>query len=145
MDMSETTTSSYSYTLTRELDAPVENVWAAWTQPDHYAQWSGAVRSSLRMDVRPGGAWQATMSAPDGSEFPLTGSYGEVVENRRLDVAMDLPDGDSTVMAMEFTDLGGQRTRITVSQSCATPEARDGSEQGSGMLLDGLAAYVPTI
>ena len=140
--MSATT---YEYTLTRVLDAPVENVWAAWTQPDHYAQWSGAVRSTLELDVRPGGAWRATMSAPDGSEFPLTGSYGEVVENRRLEVAMDLPGGDSTVMAVDLADLGGQRTRITVSQVCATPEARDGSEQGSGMLLDGLAAYVPTI
>ncbi|TQM06370.1 SRPBCC domain-containing protein [Pseudonocardia kunmingensis] len=145
MNMSETTTPGYSYTLTRELDAPVENVWAAWTQPDHYAQWSGAVRSTIELDVRPGGAWRATMAAPDGSEFPLTGSYGEVVENRRLEVHMDLPGGASTAMAVDLTDLGGGKTRIAVSQTCATEQERDGSEQGSGMLLDGLAAYVPSI
>jgi uncharacterized protein YndB with AHSA1/START domain len=143
MTMSETAT-TYEYTLTRELDAPVENVWAAWTQPDHYAQWSGAVRPSISLDVRPGGAWRATMATPDGSEFPLTGSYGEVVENERLEVIMDLPGGESTVMVVDLTDLGG-KTRIVLSQACATPEARDMSEQGSGMLLDGLAAYVPTI
>ncbi len=141
--MSETAT-TYEYTLTRELDAPVENVWAAWTQPDHYARWSGAVRPSISLDVRPGGAWRATMATPDGSEFPLTGSYGEVVENERLEVIMDLPGGESTVMIVDLTDLGG-KTLIVLSQACATPEARDMSEQGSGMLLDGLAAYVPTI
>lgn len=135
---------THEYTLTRELDAPVENVWAAWTQPEHYTQWSGAVPGSLHMDVRPGGSWRATMATPDGSEFPLTGSYGEVVENERLEVIMDLPGGASTAMVMELAGADS-RTRIVLSQACATPEERDMSEQGSGMLLDGLAAYVPTI
>ena len=144
--MSHTTTApaGYEYTLSRELEAPVENVWAAWTRPEHYAQWSGAVLPSISLDVRPGGAWRATMAIPDGSEFPLTGTYGEVVENQRLEVRMDLPGGGSTLMAVDLTDLGG-RTRILVSQSCATAQERDDSEAGSGMLLDGLAAYVPTI
>lgn len=142
--MSDSATTTYEYTLTRELAAPVENVWAAWTQPEHYAQWSGAVLPTISLDVRPGGAWRATMAAPDGSEFPLTGTYRDVVENERLEVVMDLPGGASTVMAVDLTDLGG-RTRIVLSQTCATPEERDMSEQGSGMLLDGLSAYVPTI
>jgi len=135
---------TYDYTLTRVLDAPVENVWAAWTQPEHYAQWSGAVLPTISLDVRPGGAWRATMATPDGSEFPLTGTYGEVVENERLQVIMDLPGGASTVMAVDLTAEEG-KTRIVLSQECATAEARDMSEQGSGMLLDGLSAYVPTI
>jgi len=143
--MSDTAATTHEYTLTRELDAPVENVWVAWTRPEHYAQWTGAVLPSIEMDVRPGGAWKATMTAPDGAQFPLTGTYGEVVENRRLEVNMDLPGGASTPMAVDLTDLGGGRTRIELSQSCATEEERDGARQGSGMLLDGLAAYVPTI
>ncbi len=142
--MSATAATEYEYRLTRDLDAPVENVWAAWTQPEHYARWSGAVPGSISLDVRPGGAWRATMATPDGSEFPLTGSYGGVVENERLEVIMDLPGGESTAMAVDLTDLGG-KTRIVLSQACATAEARDMSEQGSGMLLDGLSAYVPKI
>ena len=139
--MSET----HGYVLTRVLDAPVEDVWAAWTQPDHYARWSGAVRSSLSMDVRPGGAWRATMAGPDGSEFPLSGTYGDVRENERLEVSMDLPGGASTVMAVDLAPEADGRTRIVVSQECGSPQERDMSEQGSGMLLDGLAGYAPTI
>jgi uncharacterized protein YndB with AHSA1/START domain len=142
--MSDTASTGYAYTLTRVLDAPVENVWAAWTQPEHYAQWSGAVLPSISLDVRPGGAWRATMAIPDGSEFPLTGTYGEVVENQRLEVLMDLPGGASTLMAVDLTDIDG-KTRIVLSQTCATAQERDQAEEGSGMLLDGLAAYVPTI
>src|SRR5918998_4316307 len=133
-----TMSGTYEYTLSREIDAPVENVWAAWTQPEYYAQWSGAVLPSISLDVRPGGAWRATMATPDGSEFPLTGSYGEVVENERLEVRMDLPGGASTLMVVDLTDLGG-KTRIMLSQTCATAEERDMSEQGSGFLLDGLS------
>jgi uncharacterized protein YndB with AHSA1/START domain len=142
--MSETAAAGYPYTLTRELDAPVENVWAAWTQPEHYAQWSGAVLPSISFDVRPGGAWRATMAIPDGSQFPLTGSYGEVIENKRLEVLMDLPGGASTLMALDLTDLDG-KTRIVLSQTCASEQERDQAEEGSGFLLSGLAAYVPTI
>jgi uncharacterized protein YndB with AHSA1/START domain len=142
--MSATASTRYEYTLTRELDAPVENVWAAWTQPEHYARWAGVVPESISMDVRPGGAWRATVVAPDGSQFPLTGSYGKVVENEHLEVIMDLPGGASTAMVMDLSDVDG-KTRLVVSQACATPEERDMSEQGSGMLLDGLSAYVPTI
>lgn len=142
--MTSTAATGHTYTLTRELDAPVENVWAAWTTPEHYARWSGAVLPSISLDVRPGGAWRATMALPDGSEFPLTGTYGEVVENRRLEVLMDLPGGASTLMSVELADVDG-RTRIVLSQTCATAQERDQSEEGSGMLLDGLAAYVPTI
>jgi uncharacterized protein YndB with AHSA1/START domain len=142
--MSGTAATGYAYTLSHELDAPVENVWAAWTRPEHYAQWSGAVLPSISLDVRPGGAWRAVMTTPDGSEFPLTGSYGEVVQNERLEVLMDLPGGATGLMVLDLTDLGG-KTRIVVSQTCATAQERDGAEEGSKMLLDGLAAYVPTI
>jgi uncharacterized protein YndB with AHSA1/START domain len=134
----------HDYALSREIDAPVEKVWTAWTQPEHYAPWFGAPLPTIAMDVRPGGRWQATLVTPDGSEHPLTGSYLDVVENKRLEVAMDVPGAEPAVMAIDLTDLGG-RTRIVISQSCRSAEEREQSEQGSRMLLDGLASYAPTI
>lgn len=136
--MSET----FSYTLNRTLDAPVAKVWAAWTTPDQYARWANAVPGSVNLDVRPGGAWTATMMTPDGGQFPLTGSYAEVVENERLVVGMDVPgQSDQALMTMDL-EPDGDKTRITVSQASGTAEERDMSEQGSNMLLDGLSAFV---
>ncbi|MEU2963860.1 SRPBCC domain-containing protein [Streptomyces ardesiacus] len=133
----------FSYTLTRTLDAPASRVWAAWTTPDQYARWAYAVPGSVEMDVRPGGTWKATMRTPDGTEFPLTGSYAEVAEPRRLTIGMDVPGRpEPATMSLELTEQGPGTTVITLHQTCDTAEERDGAEQGSGMLLDGLTAFL---
>jgi uncharacterized protein YndB with AHSA1/START domain len=133
---------SFAYTLHRTLDAPAAKVWEAWTTPDQYAQWAHAVPGSVSLDVRPGGSWKATMMTPDGSQFPLTGSYTEVVADQRLVVGMDVPGrGEPALMEMDL-ETDGDKTRITLSQACDTAEERDMSEQGSNMLLDGLASFL---
>ncbi|MFL9658892.1 SRPBCC domain-containing protein [Streptomyces sp. PB17] len=135
--------SGFSYTLTRTLDAPASQVWQAWTTPDQYAQWAYAVPGSVEMDVRPGGAWKATMRTPDGAEFPLTGSYIEVAEPRRLTVGMDVPGRpDPAAMTVELAEQGPRNTVITLHQTCDTAAERDGAEQGSNMLLDGLTGFL---
>ncbi|MFD5568272.1 SRPBCC family protein [Streptomyces cadmiisoli] len=132
----------FSYRLTRTLDAPAERVWQAWTTPEQYARWAYAAPGSVEMDVRPGGAWKATMVTPDGGQFPLTGSYLDVAENRRLVVGMDVP-GKSAPAAMTLElDAEDGRTRIVLHQSCDTAEERDMAEQGSTMLLDSLGAFL---
>ncbi|MFI2376274.1 SRPBCC domain-containing protein [Streptomyces sp. NPDC018964] len=137
-----TTDNAFSYHLTRTLDAPVSRVWQAWTTPDRYARWAYAAPGSVEMDVRPGGAWKATMVTPDGGEFPLTGSYLDVAENRLLVVGMDVPGKpEPSVMTVELAEDGG-RTRIALRQTCDTAEERDMAEQGSTMLLDGLTAFL---
>lgn len=137
-----TTDNAFSYHLTRTLDAPVDRVWQAWTTPDRYARWAYAAPGSVEMDVRPGGAWKATMVTPDGGEFPLTGSYLDVAENRLLVVGMDVPGKpEPSVMAVELAEDGG-RTRIALRQTCDTAKERDMAEQGSTMLLDGLTAFL---
>ncbi|MGW8062835.1 SRPBCC family protein [Streptomyces ziwulingensis] len=133
----------HSYTLTRTLDAPAARVWQAWTTPGQYAQWAHAAPGSVALDVRPGGAWKATMRTPDGAEFPLTGTYVEVDEPSHLVIGMDAPGRpDPTLMTLHLAEEGPRNTVITLSQSCATAEERDMAEQGSGMLLDGLTAFL---
>ncbi|MFE4053957.1 SRPBCC domain-containing protein [Streptomyces sp. YIM B13518] len=138
-----TAADGFAYTLTRTLDAPVEQVWRAWTTPERYARWAGAAAGSVEMDVRPGGAWKATMLTPDGGRFPLTGSYLEVAENRRLVVGMDVPGRpEPATMAVDLDERDGRRTQIVLHQTCDTAAERDMAEQGSTMLLDGLGAFL---
>ncbi|WP_320781118.1 SRPBCC domain-containing protein [Streptomyces sp. CRN 30] len=135
--------SGFSYTLIRTLDVPPRRVWQAWTSDEQYARWAGAVEGSVELDARPGGVWKSTMVTPDGARFALTGSYLEVEEGRRLVIGMDAGGTPAAVvMTVELGELSGGRTRITVSQTCATAEERDMAEQGSTVLLDGLGAYL---
>jgi uncharacterized protein YndB with AHSA1/START domain len=135
-----TSTTEFGYTLTRDLGAPADAVWRAWTLPEHYGRWAGA--EQVVLDVRPGGAWSSVMVIPGGSRIPLSGSYTEVVENKRLVIGMNVPGRDEPVlMAVDLAAHGG-RTQITLSQTFDTAEDRDQAEQGSTMLLDGLTAFL---
>ncbi|RKN27336.1 SRPBCC family protein [Micromonospora musae] len=130
----------HDYAITRTLDAPVEKVWAAWTDAESYGQWASA--EEVVLDVRPGGAWSSVMVIPGGARIPLTGSYTEVVPNERLVMGMNVPGRDEPVlMALDLTP-DGDRTKITLSQTFDRAEDRDQSEQGSNMLLDGLTRFL---
>jgi uncharacterized protein YndB with AHSA1/START domain len=138
-----TQANGFSYKLVRTLDAPAVKVWRAWTTAEQYAQWAYAVPGSVEMDVRPGGAWKATMVTPDGGQFPLTGSYLEVAENRLLVIGMDVPGRPApATMAMELDEQDDRHTQIVLRQTCDTAEERDMAEQGSTMLLDSLSAFL---
>ncbi|WP_326598920.1 SRPBCC family protein [Streptomyces sp. NBC_01803] len=139
--MSATTT---GYTVTRELDAPVAEVWDAWTLRERFAQWFGAPLPSVELDVRPGGAWRSTLVAPEGNEYPLTGTYPVVEPRRRLVTAMDIPGQDEpALMDMVLEELdGGRRTRLVIRQECRTAEECAEAEQGTLILLGSLTEFL---
>jgi uncharacterized protein YndB with AHSA1/START domain len=73
--------------LERIVDVSPELVWAAWTQPEHLKQWFAPkpwTVSYCELDLRPGGFSNITMRSPEGQDFPNTGCYLEVIENRKL-------------------------------------------------------------
>lgn len=134
------TTTGFDYVITRTLEAPVEQVWAAWTRADQYGQWASA--EEVALDVRPGGAWSSVMVIPGGTRVPLSGRYTEVVENKRLVIGMSVPGREELVLMTADLAADGDHTRITLSQTLGSVEERDQSEYGSNMLLDGLTAFL---
>src|SRR5215475_11450502 len=71
----------------RVLDAPVEAVWDAWTDPKQVAQWWGPRGFTLTThskDLRAGGTWSYTMHGPDGVDYPNETRYLEVEKYSRL-------------------------------------------------------------
>jgi uncharacterized protein YndB with AHSA1/START domain len=132
----------FSYSLTADVDVPVATTWRAWTEKDHYEAWSYSKPGSVELDVTPGGRYTSTVVTPDGQEFPITGRYIEVVEPELLVMGMDTPGGGEEVMRLDVEDLGGGRSRMTISQTCATKEEHDMAKEGSQMLLDSCASYV---
>lgn len=132
---------TFSYSVSKVVDAPVSTVWKAWTTPEGQAGIFRARPATSTTDPRPGGCWGVTMTLPDNTEIPMTGSYLEVVERRRLVTVMDTPDGPGTPMTMDLEEADGG-TRVTFSQSCRTREDCEGSEQGSTVLLEWVSDYV---
>lgn len=145
MTTEQNTAEGFPYTVERTFDTSAAAVWSAWTTAESYAQWSYAAPGSVEMDVRPGGAWKSTIVTPDGGRFPLTGSYSEVEENRRLVIGMDAPGKtEPALMTVELAEQSAQETRVVVSQTCDTADERDLAEQGTTMLLDSLTTFLKT-
>ncbi|QNP45125.1 SRPBCC family protein [Sphingomonas sediminicola] len=75
--------------LERTLDAPVDLVWAAYTDPEHLKQWFAPKPYQItecELDLRPGGIFRIRMVGPDGFD---TGHGGagcvlEVEQGKKL-------------------------------------------------------------
>jgi uncharacterized protein YndB with AHSA1/START domain len=136
-------------TITRVFDAPRERVWREWTEPERFADWFGGPDAdvpleTLTMDVRPGGAWRATMHAgPERREIRWHGEYLEVDPPARLVLTMsDQPDdAPEELVVVVLTDLGDGRTEVVLEQhGTLPPSVYDAARNGWGVFLDRIAA-----
>ena len=144
-------------TLSRLLDAPRELVWAAWTDGKHMAQWWGPhhfTNPVCDIDARVGGGWLIHMKAPDGTIYPMTGTFTEVVKPERLRFKAFAEALDGTKYLESDTTVTfeqeGSRTRLTVKASArglhpAAPQMLGGMEAGWSQSLERLAALVGTM
>lgn len=133
--------------IERELAAPRELVWRVWTDPDEVAKWWGpehftTPREKIEFDLRPGGVCRMTMVGPDGVEYPNDGRFGVVEPPSRLtfgEESTDHPMIESGETTVEFVDLGGERTKLVVTQRlvCAE-ELVEMAEAGWSSQLDKL-------
>lgn len=131
----------FSYRVTRDMPADIAVVWRAWTDPDDYAEWFHAVPGSVELDVRQGGAWKVAIGgAGDAEAEEMSGRYEEVVPEEKLVMTTFFSPGD-TVMEMLFEPIDSG-TRVTISQTCTSPGARDGGREGSEILLQSCADFI---
>jgi uncharacterized protein YndB with AHSA1/START domain len=145
-------TATRDLVLTRVFDAPPDLVFRMWTDPKHMAQWWGPhhfTNPVCEMDVRPGGAMRIDMTAPDGTVYPLVGTFQEVVAGKRLVFMAIAQDRDGnplleSLTTVTFEDLGG-KTKLTVDAravgiSPLAPQMLAGMEAGWTQSLERLEA-----
>lgn len=141
---------SFELLLKREIAAPRERVFAAWTDVGQSGHW-WAPRDftilSCEMDVRPGGSWRRSMRAPSGAVVIKHGVYREIVTPERLVFTYnsEFPDGTidpETLVTVTFAELGG-RTRLTLRHSAfETDAARTGHEGGWTSCLERFSTFI---
>ncbi|MGA7203891.1 MAG: SRPBCC family protein [Specibacter sp.] len=114
----------------REVDAPVAEVFRAYTDPALVIQWMGPRALAMTIaawDVRTGGVWAFTHTDPDGNAYGFRGVFHDVVPNLSLvrTFEFDGYPGHVSLERVEFEDLGG-RTRILNHTAFQSQEDRDG-------------------
>lgn len=116
--------------MTRELDAPVADVFRAYVEPELVSQWlgpRGLVMEIDRWDATTGGTWAYTHADPSGARYGFRGVFHDVVENTSIVQTFEFDGypGHVSLERVEFQDLGG-RTRIVNHSVYQSVEDRDG-------------------
>lgn len=127
--------------ITREIDAPRELVFKAFTDPELYKQWIGPRELTTEIDVFEtvnGGSWRYIQRDQEGNEYAFHGVNHEVLPPERIIGTFeyeDLPEtGHVILQTLKLESLPGNRTRIIDQSVFQSVEDRDGMLQ-SGMEL----------
>ena len=158
-----------SVVIERTFEAPIETVWAMWTDADHFAAWYGPMGARIpvaKMDVAVGGSRHICMEmdTPNGAmQMWFVGEYREVSPHGRLVYTESMSDADGSVKSaadmgmpegmpttteiiVELSDAGdstGPSTRMVMTH-VGVPADSPGA-QGWNMALDKLAARIADV
>lgn len=148
--------------IERVLDAPMERVWDAWTQPALFQQWYGPKGMSVpvaEMDLVVGGVRKICMAMkqPDREmSMWFTGVFQEITKPSRLvytesmcdesgtiipPSSMGMPEGtpDTTDVIVQLSDEGG-KTRLKMQH--VGVKAGTAGEGGWRQAFDKLADFL---
>jgi uncharacterized protein YndB with AHSA1/START domain len=163
-----TETKTRDLIVTRVFDAPVEQVWRAWVEPEQVMRWWGPEHftcPSAEMDFREGGTSIVCMRAPKefgGQDFYSAWEYRKIAPMRRIEYIHNLVDNegnriDPTTVGMPsdfprdvlnvitFNEIGDNRTEMTVTEYKYTSDQMfDLSKLGLEQCLDKMAASFAT-
>ena len=142
-------------TLVRIFDAPRALVFEVWTQPKHLEKWwgpHGFTTPLVVSDARAGGTIRIHMQGPDGTIYPMAGTYNEVIAPERVVYTSAVLGEDGQALfeirnTAKFEDENG-KTKLTihavvVKATSAAEQYLEGMEEGWSQSLERLAAYLP--
>ena len=119
----------------RTFDAPREQVWKAFTDPDLVPRWwgqHGTTTTVVEMDVRPGGGWRYISSAPDRDDVTFYGEYLEI----------DPPKGYKWTFMFDVEGVGpmGGPETFTLEEIDGRTKVTSIGHMGSADVLEGALA-----
>lgn len=108
----------------RSLSIPASpaQVYAALSDPARVARWwgpEGFVNTIHRFEFQPGGTWQLTMHAPDGTDYPNESRFTRLVPGELFE--MEHLSGHHFVLTLELA-ARGDGTEVRWQQTFDTAE-----------------------
>jgi uncharacterized protein YndB with AHSA1/START domain len=134
--------------IERVFNAPVEDVWLYFSEPELYSKWWGPEGFSAKikeLDFKVGGKFLGSMTGSPAKGAPLatfwsTGTYKEIIPHKRIVITDSFANENGDVISaselgmegfplemlvtLEFEALGGKtKLRLTHSDISELPEA----------------------
>ena len=140
--------------FSRVFQAPRSLVWKVWTDPKHIEAWWGPAcftNQNIDWNPRPGAKLNVDMVGPDGTVYPMPGTFVDVKEPELLSFKCGAAD-DKGVLLFEvlnevrFAERDGYTivtlTPKILSQKPGAEMHLAGMEEGWSQSLDRLAEHV---
>ena len=125
-----------------EVNAALEKVWAAWTNPEDIKQWNAASddwhTTRSEVDLREGGSFCSRMEAKDGSfGFDFAGKYTKIIPNALIEYELE----DGRVVSTKFENTG---SAVKVAQEFDADDEMSAEQQRTGWqsILNNFARHV---
>lgn len=131
-------------TIEATMNAPVEQVWKAWTTPSDIVQWNTASddwhTTKAEVDLRVGGTFSSRMEAKDGSfGFDFAGTYTIVIPHELLECSLG-----ARQLRVEFIE---GTSGVTVRETFDAEETHSIEQQRQGWqaILNRFAKHVESM
>lgn len=152
-----TTVEERDVVLERTFDAPRQQVFEAFIDPEKVVKWwgpKGWMTEVYKMEVKPGGTWHYCMRGPEGKESWGKAVYHEVNPPEKLkytdafadaegNTVKDMPE---TVVTVDFVDFEGKTRLVSRVEFASTADLENvlamGLVQGIDETWDRLATYL---
>jgi uncharacterized protein YndB with AHSA1/START domain len=123
------------------INAPVADVWAAYTTPEDIMQWNAASddwhTTKSTVDLREGGQFSSRMEAKDGSfGFDFAGTYTRIVPYKLIEYSF----GDRAAVVEFVQAVNGVTVRVTFDAETTHPEEQQ--RQGWQAILNNFSKHV---
>ena len=132
-------------TVETTIEAPLEKVWEAWTNPEHIVQWNFASEDwtcpKAEIDLTVGGKFKYRMEAKDGSmRFDFEGRFKTIDPGREIQYALD--DDRKVLIRFKDSDIG-----VIVIETFEAENELTGEQQRQGWecILNNFKAHVEAI
>ncbi len=128
-------------TVEKNVAAPINEVWRAYTTPNDIKQWNAASddwhTTAASVDLREGGAFSSRMEAKDGSMgFDFAGTYTKIGPQKLIEYAF----GYRTAQ-VEFTN-GPQGVNLRVTFDAEPTHSEEQQRGGWEAILNNFARHV---
>ena len=127
------------------LPAPIEDVYAAWTQPEAMARWLAPMgHADVEADVRVGGRFRLVMIG-GGTSIEHTGEYLRVEPPHELSFTWQSPytGAEPSVVTVTLTAYGDS-THLLLLHERLPEDAAESHRGGWGAILQRLVEHVLT-
>ncbi len=132
-------------TVKTTIHSSIEQVWAAWTSPEHITKWTFASDDwhapYAEIDLKVGGRFKTTMAAKDESfSFDFSGTFTEVEPMKKIAYTLD----DDRKVVIEF-NVNSEEVTVVESFDPESVNSLELQETGWQMILNNFKKHVDSL